>query len=330
MTLLAPKLHQTGSATATSKAAAAFLRQHLAQVKQAERIANEATEPIRDAWESIIGIVARQPSSMADTEQRVREILKRAMRLTHGRIENDLRDLIDDAHTDASEAWLRLIPRETWLRLAMHKTGQREWIELHEGPKSFFSKLLGYAIDFGKLLTGQDLPKREFDSLVKKTVFPPPPEQKVEQILRGDSWPDRKTWPQRLAQEGFSFDKITSQISSGMAQGQAVAELTEQVRPLVNNVYYRAARIARTEATRVSQTMQRESWEPVTDLIIGGQIHNPLDERTRPEHRERAGTKYYKPGYGPPGGPSYAEMPNTPDAPNCRCATTPLILGVDE
>lgn len=65
------------------------------------------------------------------------------------------------------------------------------------------------------------------------------------------------------------------------------------------------------------------------DLIIGYQIHAVLDEQTRPEHRERDGTVYYRdPG---PGQKGMDEMPRPPReadgnmAWNCRCMLTPVL-----
>lgn len=338
MTLAVPHPHRTGSHQRSARLAGSLLAQHVRQVKRADVIANEATAPIREAWEDLIGIMAREPTNILKVQQQVRATLHRGMNQTQLRIDKSLRTIAEDAHGEAAETWLRVLPKDTWLALAEFKTGRRgsllEFLEDSRQSRGFFRRLLDTAIDYGKLLLGKHLPKKEFDSLVKKTVFPPPSAQKVDSILYADYGPDRKSWKQRFAGKGYDIEQVVAQVSSGMVEGKNVAEITKQIEPLFTNpkygIYTSAARIARTESIRVTQTMQRESWEPVQDLIIGGEIHNPLDERTRPEHRERAGTKYYKPGYGPPGAPSYSEMPLCPDQANCRCCNTPLILGVDE
>jgi uncharacterized protein with gpF-like domain len=73
-------------------------------------------------------------------------------------------------------------------------------------------------------------------------------------------------------------------------------------------------------------------------LLIGYQVHATLDQHTRPWHKQRDGTVYYKnPG---PGQKGMAQMPNPPDeaadprerppgtphtAWNCRCYLTPVL-----
>ena len=168
--------------------------------------------------------------------------------------------------------------------------------------------------------------------LFRSIIFPPPSKQRVSQILRGDTWPDRKTWPRRLAEEGFSFDKIVNQVSNGMAQGENQVEIAKRIRPLVDNVRYRAARIARTEGMRVAGEQQKESWKHVESMTIGIQMVAVLDARTRPEHVERDGTVYLKPGfeYDAEKIEDFSAWPSPPDAPNCRCRGRLLFKSKDE
>lgn len=201
---------------------------------------------------------------------------------------------------------------------------------MHWLKKWDFGKVLDYVIDFAELLRGKDLPKDNWLALVRKYVFPPPSKERVEEIMRSDRWPDRKTWPQRLQREGFSFDSIVNQVSTSLSQGKAVREVEKDIAPLVGNYRVKARRIARTESIRVMQSMQREADQPVQELIYARQIKSVGDERVRPEHAKRDGTIYYKTGWGPQDGKSLAECPETPDAPNCRCVTYPLFIGVDD
>lgn len=179
------------------------------------------------------------------------------------------------------------------------------------------AKAISLVVDFAELIAGKELDEKSWLKRLKKIVFPPPSKVEVETILRSDRWPDRKTWPQRLQKEGLSFDSIVNQVSTSMAQGKNVKEITKDIEPLVNNVRVRARRIARTESIRVAQTMQRETDKHVDDLVYGRQILSVGDERVRPEHKERHGRIYYKPGWGPAGAPEFGECPETPDAPNC-------------
>lgn len=173
------------------------------------------------------------------------------------------------------------------------------------------------------------VPRQKVADKVKAACFNAPTREQAEAILRSDRWPDRLTWPQRLQREGFSFDAIVNQVSTSVSQGKTLKEITKDVLPLVDNIGYRARRIARTESMRVMQTMQRESDSRIEEMIYGRQIKSVGDERVRPEHAERSGRIYYKIGYGPPGSPRYEECPETPDAPNCRCTSYPLLIGIN-
>lgn len=228
------------------------------------------------------------------------------------------------------DMYAECIPRDVWVKWAQWHLGIKE-SELSEMMMfRWASKAINVVIDFAELLRGSELPQDSWLKRLKKIVFPPPSKEKVEEILRSDRWPDRKTWPQRLQREGFSFDAIVNQVSTSLSQGKAVSEVEKDIRPLVNNVRVRARRIARTESVRVGQAMQREAAESISDLTYGKQILSVGDERVRPEHKERHGRIYYKPGWGPPGGHDISECPETPDAPNCRCTTYDLIKGVHE
>jgi len=74
--------------------------------------------------------------------------------------------------------------------------------------------------------------------------------------------------------------------------------------------------------------MQREAWQPLGDLMVGVQLLAVLDERTRPEHATRNGTIFYK---SPTGNQRpISDLPNLPDAPNCRCWTSPVLEPPEE
>jgi SPP1 gp7 family putative phage head morphogenesis protein len=225
--------------------------------------------------------------------------------------------------------YLDCIPREVWVKWAQWHAGVRESTDVQEMFR-WASKFVTVAIDFVELLRGSELPKKSWLNRIRKLCFPAPTKERVNEILRSDRWPDRKTWPQRLQKEGLSFDAIINQVSTSMSQGKAVNEITKDLEPLVNNVRVRARRIARTESIRVGQTMQREADKPIDDMFYGRQILSVGDERVRPEHKERHGRIYYAHGWGSPGAPDITECPECPDAPNCRCTTYALIKGVHE
>src|SRR6185436_7618667 len=103
--------------------------------------------------------------------------------------------------------------------------------------------------------------------------------------------------------------------------------------PVVDGVRSSARRIARSEALRVAGAIQERAWDGLGDMAIGLQVRNPLDERTRPAHRLRHGSIYYK--EPKPGQKSIDEAPHPPIEPdgtiawNCRCVLTPVLAPPD-
>lgn len=269
------------------------------------------------AWRDLQALMATTDIPNGRFQQRLRSILYDDIM---GQLIVTIRKQLEEA---ARLGWAtgvdihtKSITREMWVKWAKWKSGMRE-SELAEMMMfRWAAKAISLVIDFAELVRGEKLDEDSFLKRVQKIVFPPPTKQQAEEVLRSDRWPDRKTWPQRLQREGFSFDSIVNQVSTSMSQGKDLRQITKDIEPLVNNVRVRARRIARTESIRVAQVMQRETDKNVDDLTYGRQILSVGDERVRPEHKERHGRVYYKPGWGPPGSHDIGECPETPDAPN--------------
>lgn len=327
----------------TTKFEARTERRQRATVVRAEDAVTAVDRLYHRAWNELMGLLGQiaaqategQPHFVAGAmQQRIRQLVFALLGDSIEKIGSELQGVVGDVYQGTTEDLIRTIPRAQWVKLAKRKRGVRE------GRDPFFNKALAFAQrvlnsiaeidpDYQALIDGEDLTDVEFRDLVKRVVFPPPNKQKVSQILRSDRWPDRKEWPQRLKEEGFSFDKIVGQVTSGFAQGENIQQISMRLRPLVDNVRYRATRIARTESLRVASTIQRDSFDKVDDLIIGYKINAVLDSRTRPEHAERDGRIYWKAGHGD-GAFDIAQLPDLPDEPNCRCYATPLFAGIDE
>jgi SPP1 gp7 family putative phage head morphogenesis protein len=164
------------------------------------------------------------------------------------------------------------------------------------------------------------LTDKEKEELASKLVFPPPDSRFVAEVLtRGD-------WAARLdSLSGLITNSrgLIGELITGYSEGEGIAGLKKRIEPLVGGIKASAQRIARTEAMRVAEAMQREAWEPLGDMMVGAQIIAVLDERTRPEHATRNGQIYYK---NPTGTQrSMAQLPNLPDAANCRCMASPVL-----
>lgn len=164
------------------------------------------------------------------------------------------------------------------------------------------------------------LTDKEKKELAEKLIFAPPDARTVGQVLTRGDWEGRLD---SLSGEITNKRAVIGELVTGYSQGESVAALKKRVEPLVGGIKSSAQRIARTEAMRVAENMQREAWEPLGDMMVGAQIIAVLDERTRPEHSTRNGQIYYK---NPVGAQrSMAELPGLPDAPNCRCMASPVL-----
>lgn len=163
---------------------------------------------------------------------------------------------------------------------------------------------------------------------VKASIFPAPTTERARQILLdGSIWPDRKSWPRRLAGEGLNYNRIISTIVTGVAGGKSAKDIAPDLEPMVNGVRSRAMRIARTEALRVAGKYQQESWKNLIVVTAGYKIGANPSLHSDPEHLERSGTIFYLPDEGK--SPTTAEMPELPDHPNCRCHYT-LVLSPEK
>ncbi|MEE8386404.1 MAG: phage minor head protein, partial [Dehalococcoidia bacterium] len=156
------------------------------------------------------------------------------------------------------------------------------------------------------------------------TVFRPPSRMTIRNIIAspgpgGIPWDERIRRLSKLAPAG----DITGQLVSGISHGENLGQLTRRLRPIVKGNHASAARIARTESLRVSETINREQYL-AQPMVIGAQVLSALGETTRPHHAARHGTIYYKAGVDAEGH-QISQMPQLPDEPNCLCWSTPVF-----
>ena len=167
----------------------------------------------------------------------------------------------------------------------------------------------------------------EWSDWVAANVFPPPAAEVVREIIHrpnaGVDYAERISGLSALVEP----ERIAQSLVEGVAEGEAIEALSRRILPQVDgNVRASAKRIARTEGLRIANTMQRESYKDLGDLVIGFQILATLDQNTRPEHALRHGTIYYNDGRQP----SADTMPLVPDEPNCRCMDVPVMRPPEE
>lgn len=125
--------------------------------------------------------------------------------------------------------------------------------------------------------------------------------------------------PQRVA------DILIRDISGGKDRRAQIASLRNEL------AMPRAAakRTVRTEGIRVATESNMAAYEELGEVVIGYSINATLDEVTRPEHRARNGTIYYK--YPVGGQKGMNECPRPPIEPDgsiaysCRCWRAPVF-----
>lgn len=113
---------------------------------------------------------------------------------------------------------------------------------------------------------------------------------------------------------------LRAAILRGVSDGRNIDEIVRDAAPLVAPVRWKVRRVVRTEMVRVAQrdAMQRE-MDALGDAVQGIVIQAVLDNRTRPEHRDRHGTTYWRQRDGTFRAEDGTLAPELPDAPNCRC-----------
>ena len=165
--------------------------------------------------------------------------------------------------------------------------------------------------------------RRALLATVKAILFPPLPRDTVRAIVRAPNPQTGATWQERLttlSRKVGSPESLARALTTGIALGEDLRDLTGRVDQVVGPLHGTSKMIARTEAIRVAEVANRQTWEPIEDIMAGVQIVAVLDERTRPEHAARNGRVYWK-----GGDPPFEQAPQPPDAPNCRCTLVPVM-----
>jgi SPP1 gp7 family putative phage head morphogenesis protein len=312
---------------------------HLRQVEtliDADAISTRIGSIFDAAGRKVLEIVTGSSGS-ADKINVIGRLLMQSLADSRDKMAGELETIAKRAHRTASDAliasipwpWLATLisPEEAEAFEAMHWPEPPAYLNFDAGlmtidpvditedearPYAFATPL--------DVLRKANLTDKEKKELAEKLIFPPPDSRFVAEVLtRGD-------WAERLETlSGLITNKrgLIGELITGYSDGEGIAALKKRIEPLVGGIKASAQRIARTEAMRVAEAMQRQAWEPLGDLMIGAQVIAVLDERTRPEHATRNGQIYYK---NPTGSQRpMSQLPDLPDAPNCRCMASPVL-----
>lgn len=127
----------------------------------------------------------------------------------------------------------------------------------------------------------------------------------------------------------FDVDRIAATVWQGIGEGKDRRAIAKDLSAKLRGDMVAARRVARTEGLRVATAMQLQTAEQLGGMIIGFRVNAVLDSRTRPEHRQRDGTIYYRDPT--PGQKGFNQMPQPPMeadgriAWNCRCMLEPVF-----
>ena len=171
------------------------------------------------------------------------------------------------------------------------------------------------------LLIGNDL--QESKRTIARDIFPGIPKNLVLEIIRNRNIPQRIM--QKMSRTRMNPTAVAQLIAIQKDPLIRSAMVTQYFQTMRNNAYM----IARTAISSMMGQVARNTYSSLPKELVGFQIHAILDSRTRPAHRERDKTVYYKnPRYDNLG---FDQMPNPPleadgsTAFNCRCWLTPIL-----
>lgn len=310
------------------------------------------TQIVRRGWQEILTVIKRRPDPAA-VPGLVRPILQRMAAATEAGIEPVLIEQANWAWESAFAVWEDHLPADLWAVAFQPADDLLEGVEFNfpdgdfpggrgkdgrrsaaaalgwKGSKgkrkpsiSNVADIKGGKAKGGKLPAGKGKKpakgakvSKGLASGVKKKATPPPSD--ILKIIRSRGWKGRmKKWSKKIT----DYDKVAEQIADGLTRGLKFETIVNRIKGSVQGYAASARRIVRTESARIENVLMERTFETFAEIIIGFQIVNPLDERTRPTHRQRAGKIYWKKGR-----PNADDRPELPDAPNCRCQYAPLL-----
>lgn len=325
----------------TSRLAASGKARQAEALSRADRLGDAAEALVRRAWRQLLASVRD-----ADAPHKAHLTSMAAQRALHP-LGHELATLFGErltalaawGHESAADAIVQRLPLRTLRRLAgvvesRRRDGDDTALPLLEAPAGNPTRrgLLSLGLPGADLGEPPDFDNLSADAardLFRQLIFPPPSPQASRLVVYASGW------QQRLANETSLAlpHEIARVVYRNVAGGKSIKDLARELLPVVDGVRSTARRIARDESMRVSHTMQQAAWDQVDDIIDGYTVyavdggHSPT---SRPEHKARHGTTYWKsPG---PGQKGMDECPHPPFesardgnriAWNCRCYLAP-------
>lgn len=321
MTFLLAEARRTRPAANNRNVEAALSRAYVEQANAGEELARGCRAIAIKHWLRLLRTI-KSAASPANAVVQYKAIIRDAYSEQASMLGPALVQLGVRSFYAADKAmWSQLTPNQTSLL--------QEAVEVDLGPLADVGWAPGRPI--------HPLPPDPTPLNKRRYVGPDPKltEARAKKIVKEGDWQERLAgWSKLIGDKKEAADII----ARGVAAGEPIASIAKKLEPIVGNVSSSAMRIARTEAARIHNRHAELAMERYDSMIAGYRVINPLDDRTRPKHRERAreqtsgfppGRIYWKDGHQRDGGYSATDKPELPDGHNCRCSYVPVMIEPD-
>lgn len=287
-----------------------------------------------DVWtrgleDRILGIVAANRGGREGVQGSIDAVLLGTLADASVILDRGLRSLWSWSWDSAVRAFIRAVPMRIWVARNAPILTPTE-----AGGASYSAGGLHADIQVQKILD-RKVSDEEARSIVREIEFPPPPPDRVEQILAATNADDGLSAMERIKTVlPRDLDELRQIIVTGVSEvegADAVAGIAKRIRPIVGNdpgqstgMNYRAKRIARTEGVRIAEAGLRETWERTPDLLDGIKFVNAHVPRSRESHQYYEGD-YFRSSSGEYIRSDGEHLPQIPLGPNCLCWTEPIL-----
>lgn len=315
MTTLIQQRKKHGLSVVDQRLASALHLLHIEQISRTETIADKVEQIIRSHIDEAVGAIVSS-NGQGDSVFRAAALFREAFDNAIVETEKLLAKMVLAAHQGTGQCVVDSIPLNWFLLVRPDAPHVFE----AETPKLFSIN------ELEPVLRG-NLSGAEKKRMALELLFPPPSRSFITAAIQSRDNTTGLPWQTRMRSLSSLFGdpvSLASQISFAYSRGENIRDLTERILPQVKGVLSSAKRIARTESRRIAMQVQQDDFGEIDDLMIGQQILAVMDENTRPEHAARNGTVFYKEPKA--GQQSLADAPTLPDAPNCRCWYSPVLM----
>jgi hypothetical protein len=252
-------------------------------------------------------------------------------------MDESLGGIVDDSHSVASGSWVEAVPPSIFVRRRLRGAGFTGAVEQEGGGEGaiggpgFGPEDVDHLVpmeEYRALINGTISPDSEAARLLVRTLeFPSPTSEVVRSMINNAPWLDGIPWAERIKTVTVGQAReLEGVLSSGIASGKNIDQLTRDVKESSGLVDFKARRIARTEGVRVAQEGLLLADEQAGDLVAGRRWFSALIQTTREQHAEQHRREFFRQlvAGGPDrflarDGQSPIEQPPIPWGPNCLC-----------